>query len=296
MVPMIETRLTRRLLSGLLVAGLTVGCDQPPAPETVAPPKPSAPASTDQRSVPLVTMGLAGKQRFEVYETAPGELLYAHSGPYGSAPIALPEPLLRDGDPVAIFNYLAPGATVPTELAAAAKRAHEHKRQAPEAFAGTGPATASFSPVAPDPASSLHENQALGMRDFTGNGRTGSSGCPWEFFSLAYYQGDKFCPPPSPNGDLYSWCMRSVNWGFTYHPRVYRAYAAVCTDVGVSVLKVHTVDTVHPIWSTWVDQGTWQYVFTNTFGYPVFKKFDLTDTGFGPAVAHFGGILELKFQ
>jgi hypothetical protein len=281
----------RRVTIGVLAGLLGAGCDVPPEESG---PAATAPAATRAPAVatPVATVALEKGQQFVIYETGPGELLYSHTGPYGVAPVALPRAILREGDPIKIFTTLAPGKAVPGSLLAAAKRMRAHKQLVPPVSGAGAPSDrgGEWLPAA-DNGSAPPANEALGMRDVSAWGRTGSSGCPWEFFTLASYDGDQFCPPTTNR----SWCERSRAWAFHYNYAVYRAYATVCTDVGVSVLKVSTGSTTTPIAEFWVNAGTWQYVFTNTFGYPMFKKFDLTDTGFGPAVAHFGGIFELSF-
>jgi hypothetical protein len=281
-----------RWMGVLMAAGAMAGCDGATegTPETTAGPPP-APSTPAMPSTPVATVALAQQQKFEIYEGAPGELIFSQTGPYGSAPIALPKRLLRDGDPIAIFQALAPGQPVPGSLTAAGQRFLARRVVLIGGAGAPAPEPDQRLPAsdAPRPGA-VH--QSLGMRDKTANGWTGSSRCPWEFFQLATYEWDQFCPP---NTDR-SWCEQGDLWSFIWDWNIYRAYAAVCTEFGTAVLKVHVVDPDNPAATFWVDQGTWRYVFTNTFGYPVFKKFDVGATGLGgQPTFHFGGIFEYEF-
>jgi hypothetical protein len=272
--------------AALLAASM--GCEPDRSSGAAAPP-----------STPVASVDLGAGQRFEMYETAGGELLYSQVGPKGVAPVELPAEVKTEPDPVKVFARLAPGRAVPDTLLAAAARGARRARDIAAADSeGRGGGIASATDLtAPSLSRQPDESEihrALGGRDVTEVGPVpGRAGCPFESFfkHMTANGGDVFCPPNTNR----SWCQQSVSWGFAYHPRVARAYSVVCTEVGVAVLDVYTFDQTSAIASFWVDGGTWRYVFTNIAGRnnKVFKKFDMHGTGFGPSQAHFGGIFEL---
>jgi hypothetical protein len=262
----------------------------------------ATPASSSRQSTPVAAVELAQGQSFEIHEQTDGSFAYSQAGPYGVAPVPIPEALWQEGDPVKIWKTLAPRKAVPATLTAAVERAVLRARDLPAGVAGNGPRQTAVGDgavaAAPRRGDGLERTQqALGTRDSTTSGGTGSSGCPFEFFQVAAQEGRAFCPANGPR----SWCQQSMAWAFHHAPDVAGAYGAVCTDSGVAVLKVSNGDPNNHSDSWWVNAGTWRYVRFASFAscgwfgcttVRNFKKFDLTDTGFGPAVSHFGGVLE----
>jgi hypothetical protein len=272
---------------------VALGCDG-------AEPGPTSPPAGAQ-STPVAAVELPQGQSFEIYEQPDGSFAYSQSGNYGVAPMPIPESLWQEGDPVKIWRTLAPERAVPVKLTAAVARAIERTR----ALSPGASDNAARQPTVADGAASAaaprgdgveQRRQALGSRDTTTNNWTGSPGCPWEFFQVAAQEGRAFCPANGPR----SWCQQSMAWAFHSAWDVAGAYGAVCTDWGTSVLKVSNGDPNQASDSWWVQAGTWRYVRIAQIGscgwfscdtVRNFKKFDLTDTGFGPASSHFGGVL-----
>src|SRR4051812_22852150 len=95
-------------LAGILIVGVA-GCDTPPQGRDPA-------LST---STPLVSIELGQGQTFEIYETLTGEFGYSQAGKYGVTPVQVPESVWKDGDPLKIFQAVAPGKEVPATLMAA---------------------------------------------------------------------------------------------------------------------------------------------------------------------------------
>jgi hypothetical protein len=251
-------------------------------------------AGAQKLSLKVAEIAFPENRLLEIYETGSGGFSYVQSGPYGTIPVPLPDDLAEHGDPMIVFQTLAPGQAMPKALTRAVKRAR--------AFMATSMPAAHDDPEAqgdpPDGASmgasmpAAHDGPEaqLSGRDTNQSGPTDQAGCPEWWFNQATVDQQLFCPNQG-NAVCYKW----VNWAFFYSTRAHNGYGAVCSDSGTAIFQTtyeYIVDTF------WVEEGTWRFVQYAPyrvcgawpFGWSCtvnrrFQKFELLN---GPAKAHFG--------
>ena len=256
-------------------------------------------ARAQKVSLKVSEIAFPDKRLVEIYETDNGVFSYVQSGPYGTIPVPLPDDLAEHGDPIRVFQTLAPGRAIPRALRRAVKRA--------EAFMATSKPDENHGPEAPedqadhdddpeapedqtDHAGGQSNAPRLGNRSLNESGGTGQSGCPVWWFNQASVNWQLFCPNQG-NAACYKW----VYWAYFYDTRGWNGYGAVCSDSGTAIFQTHYHQTVDTFW---VDAGTWRFVQYAPFkvcgAWPfgwsctkqrVFQKFELVN---GDAIAHFG--------
>jgi len=277
----------RTLARTLLCTAVLAGCDAPP-PETPASERP--PSSTT-----VASLSLGAEQTVEISETGTGAFIYRQQGRYGSKPVPIPADLLDKGDPVAIWQHLAPTEPVPAALLSARQRAVDAVKKGivtGAATAVTDQAAAGGDSASSDEVSvTRHE---LSSSDVFTDGKVPGGGCPFEFFNGSSQEGRPFCPLGSNN----KWCMPWRIWAFSYKDRANGAYAAVCTDQGSTLMNVYVGDSPAPVAKITTSAGAWSYVriaelkVCTWFSCSTILRFKKFDIPYNASVFHFGGAWE----
>jgi hypothetical protein len=189
--------------------------------------------------------------RLEILALEDGSFVSTQSGRPGSRPVEVPAAIVQSGDPVALFQYLAPRQEVPQALIAADARAGslvEKRRRA------TGVAS---TPTSLADSLSAERRGTVGI-PLTGDihatlGATESNwtdmpGCSIEFFDR------NWCPPSQSDDVPAKYCFYHKTWAFLEHDSALAGWGAVCADQGQLTFRITAGDAVEFT----VDQGSWR--------------------------------------
>jgi len=238
-------------LASLFVAA---GCDTGDLPPTAPQQSPTAPQQSRKHSEVVAELVGPQNQKMEIRDNHEGTFLYVQSGPHGTAPMDIPADIAERGDPVEIYQALAPGREVPAKLHQAREGAKKYLESHPELLVATPPGGESDTISKSSDVAAIR--QGLGGRDLNERGWTGQAGCPfsWFFNATSPGSGRRFCPQGEPNGV----CYQNTPWAYHYSQNAWWGHGAVCTDSQDWALFEVTVGSN---WDPfWVAQGEWRYV------------------------------------
>jgi hypothetical protein len=238
---------TARTMVAYLLSAASValaGCDvdnggQPdpasPAQQTTSSDKAPTPGST---VVPnhVAEAVVATGAKVQIAALDDGSFLITQSGRMGTEPMIIPDGMLEQADPIALFKYMAPGQAVPQTLVTANERSLALLKT--EAVRKPIGESESAQPIS-IPASRPQINYA----DNSQSNWTGYSGCPVNYFNT------NFCTTAP-----YPFCYYNAHWASYEHPNAFGGWGAVCADSGQLTFRI-TAGTVSEYT---VDQGSWR--------------------------------------
>jgi hypothetical protein len=182
--------------------------------------------------------------KLEIVAQPDGSFLVTQAGRYGTAPLAVPAAMLDEGDPIALFKYLAPHQDVPEALRTADQRASALLAQ-PGRIRTALPAVPGPKVL---PSTADGSRRVLFSDDQPQSNWTGYAGCPGDYFEV------NFCPPSESDDVRPSYCYLYKNWAYLENPSALGGWGAVCADQGQVTFRI----TAGTVTEYTVDQGSWR--------------------------------------
>jgi hypothetical protein len=183
---------------------------------------------------------------FDIRALKDGAFVLSQTGDMRHQPLDVPQSLLEDGDPVALFKHLAPRQQVPQSLVAAFERSVGMSTDpGAEVSSSEIPATVSR----PKSSGFGQRSEAL----TTTSNWTGFDNCPTWWFR------DQFCKGSLVGNDIIQpFCLTNETGVSVTQEQGIEGWGALCADQGVSLFSITVGNATE---SYTVDQGSWRKVF-----------------------------------